>query len=237
MELTILLPVWNEAENLALLLPELKRVAGKLDVSYEILVVDGGSSDGSQEVAKQYGVSVVTQERPGYGGALHAGFAAARGEHVLTMDADYSHPPSFVEALFQRRHTSDLLIASRYVEGGTAEMSKSRLLLSRFLNTVYRLVLSLPYRDLSTGFRLYRRAALQEIEFESEKFDVLPEILVRLYTNGCRISETPFDYRPRKSGRSHTRLIPFGWAFITTLYRMWRLRQLRLVRTQRSAGQ
>ena len=233
MKLTIVLPVWNEAKNLSLLLPELKRVVDALDVTCEILVVDGGSSDGSQDVARQHGVSVTQQERPGYGGALHAGFSAAQGEHILTMDADYSHPPSFVTDLFRKRETSDLLIASRYVEGGTADMSPFRLLLSRVLNGVYGRVLDLPYRDLSTGFRLYRRTALEGIEFRSEKFDVLPEILVLLYSKGCSISETPFNYQPRKSGRSHARLIPFGWAFITTLYRMSRLR--RLVHEERRA--
>ena len=91
MKLTIVLPVWNEPKNLFL---QLKRVADTLQVTYEILVVDGGSVDGSQDVAKQHGVSVITQERPGYGGALHAGFSAAQGDHILTMDADYSHPPS-----------------------------------------------------------------------------------------------------------------------------------------------
>jgi len=138
-----------------------------------------------------------------------------------------------VTDLFEKRETSDLLIASRYVEGGTADMSQFRLLLSKVLNTVYGLVLDLPYRDLSTGFRLYRRTALEGIQFRSEKFDVLPEILVLLYAKGCSISETPFNYQPRKSGRSHARLIPFGWAFITTLYRMSRLR--RLVREERRA--
>ena len=64
MKLTIVLPVWNEAKNLSLLLPELKRIADTLQATYEILVVDGGSADGSQDVARQHGVSVITQERP-----------------------------------------------------------------------------------------------------------------------------------------------------------------------------
>jgi len=224
MDLSVLIPVWNEAENLRVLLPELHRTLRQLALRYEILVVDAGSVDGSREVAEGLETRVLRQREPGYGDALRDGFAAARGDYVLTMDADYSHEPSLAARLWLDRHGADLVIASRYVTGGGAEMPAVRLALSRTLNAIYRSVLDLPFRDLSSGFRLYRTSALRTARTTAQHFDVLPEVLVQLYAEGYRIRETPFHYRPRRKGRSHARLLSFGWAFLLTLRRMRQLR-------------
>jgi SAM-dependent methyltransferase len=140
------------------------------------------------------------------------------------MDADYSHEPSFIASLWAVREAADVVIASRYVEGGSAEMSPLRALLSRLLNRVYRRFLDLEYHDLSSGFRLYRVSALAAVEPAGHDFDYLPELLVLLYAQGYRIREIPFSYRPRKGGRSHAKLLKFGWAYARTLVRMRRLR-------------
>jgi dolichol-phosphate mannosyltransferase len=224
MDLSVLIPVWNEADNLEVLLPELQRTLAELALAFEILVVDGGSSDGSVATAEALGARVVRQSEPGYGGALREGFAAARGDYVLTMDGDYSHEPSLAARLWLERADADLVIASRYMEGGGAEMPAFRLALSRALNGVYRRVLDLPVRDLSSGFRLYRATALRAARTSARNFDVLPEALVQLYAEGYRVREMPFHYRPRRKGRSHARLLRFGWAFLLTLLRMRRLR-------------
>ena len=224
MDLSVLIPVWNEAANLPVLLRELHRTLRQLDLSYEILVVDAGSVDGSREVAEGLETIVLIQREPGYGNAVREGFTASRGDYVLTMDADYSHEPSLAARLWSERHGADLVIASRYVEGGGAEMPAGRLALSRTLNALYRKVLELPIRDLSSGFRLYRASALRSAPTTARNFDVLPEVLMQLYAGGYRIRETPFQYRPRRMGRSHVRLLRFGWAFLTTLRRMRRLR-------------
>lgn len=224
MDLTVLLPTLNEAANLALLLPELRRTLDRLTLDYEILVVDGGSTDATDDVARVHQARLLVQGQSGYGCALLEGFSAARGEYVLTMDADYSHAPDFVESLWSERGNSDLVIASRYVPAGRAEMNLLRASLSRILNNVYRHALDLPFRDLSSGFRLYRMAALEVIEPEGRNFELLPELLVRLHAEGFRIREIPFHYRPRERGRSHAKLIRFGWAFLKTLLRMRRLR-------------
>jgi glycosyltransferase involved in cell wall biosynthesis len=224
MDLSVLIPVWNEADNLEVLLPELHRTLTELALDYEILVVDAGSADGSRAVAEAHGARVLTQAEPGYGGALREGFAAARGDYILTMDGDYSHEPLLAARLWLERADADLVIASRYVEGGGASMPASRLALSRMLNAIYRRVLDLPVRDLSSGFRLYRACALRAARTTARNFDVLPEALVQLYAEGYRIREMPFQYRPRRKGRSHARLLRFGWAFLVTLRRMRRLR-------------
>jgi dolichol-phosphate mannosyltransferase len=104
-------------------------------------------------------------------------------------------------------------------------MGKFRRVLSLILNKTYGRVLSLPLRDLSSGFRMYRSSSLGTLDLQARDFDVLEEILVKIYVSGGRIKEVPFHYRARNSGKSHAKLVRFGWAFSKTLLRMWRLRR------------
>ena len=223
-ELAIVIPAWNERENLELLLPALRETLDGQRVSWEIIVADGGSSDGTAEAAVRRGARVVRQQMRGYGGALLAGFAATSASWVITMDADCSHRPIFIEELWRHRGEAEVLIASRYVAGGRADMGVFRRLLSHVLNRTYARALSLDIRDLSSGYRMYRREILQNLSLIARDFDVLEEILIRVYAQGRRILEVPFHYSTRGSGRSHAHLFAFGWAFLKTLLRMWRLR-------------
>ena len=223
-ELSVIIPAWNERENLELMLPLLWKVIGRMQVSAEILVIDGGSSDGTREAAERLGARVILQKERGYGGALLAAFAEAQAPYIASMDADLSHPPDFIEEFWKRRHEAEMLIASRYVPGGRAEMSRFRLLLSRILNITFSRALSVPLRDMSSGFRFYRREIVAGMELESRDFDVLEEILVKAYNQGWRIREVPFHYMPRVSGQSHAKLIKFGKAYLKTIVRMWQMR-------------
>jgi len=223
--ISAVIPALNEAENLALLLPALQHQLQQLvGDSHETIVVEGTSTDATEEIARRLGARVVNQRARGYGGALLAGFAAARGEWILTLDADLSHQPDFVSTLWAAREGADVLIASRYVKAGRAEMPLLRFILSRILNFFFARGLSLPLKDVSSGFRLYRAAVVREMPLLSRDFDVLEEILVRACTAGKRIGEIPFCYRPRTRGRSHVRLLRFGLAYLKTF---WRLRKLR----------
>src|SRR2546421_1819458 len=132
--LTIIIPALNEQENLRLLLPQIHDVLNDLAIEFEVIVVDGGSRDETQHVAAAAGARLVEQTERGYGGALLAGFAAAKAPYVATMDADLSHPPVFLKDFWQQRHEADLLIASRYVQGGRADMGAGRRVLSYILN-------------------------------------------------------------------------------------------------------
>ena len=223
-KLAVVIPALNERENLELLLPALKEVLTGLDLRAEVVVVDGGSHDGTREAAERRGARVVLQQERGYGGALRDGFAATTAPYIVTMDADLSHRPVFLEQFWKRRNEAEVLVASRYVAGGKADMGRFRLLLSHILNRTYRRALSLPLRDLSSGFRMYRRDVLAGLTHTARDFDVLEEILIRVHAEGWRIQEVPFHYMARGSGRSHARLIKFGWALLKTLARMWRLR-------------
>lgn len=222
--MAVIIPALNERDNLDLLLPAIKEVIEKLEVKAEIVVVDGGSHDGTEEAAESRGARVVRQTERGYGGALLAGFAATTAPYLVTMDADLSHRPVFLQEFWQRRNEAEILIASRYVPGGRADMSRFRRMLSRMLNRTYRRVLSLPFHDLSSGFRLYHRRVLDRLTVQARDFDFLEEILIRVHAEGWRILEVPFHYMARGVGASHVRLFKFGRAFLKTLMRMWRLR-------------
>lgn len=222
--LSVIIPAMNEAENLKSLLPALQQTLAGLTVPTEVIVADGGSTDATSVVAGEFGARVIRQAEPGYGGALRAGFAAARGDTFLTMDGDWSHEPGVIRALWAARGGADVVVASRYVPGGRAEMGWVRLVLSRILNATYRRILDLPVRDLSSGFRLYRRRILEEIAPEATDFDVLQEILVKAVGGGFTVGEVPFRFRPRGAGRSHVRLLRFAAAYLRTLWRMWCLR-------------
>jgi len=224
MDLSIVILALNEAGNLAQLLPDLHQLAARLTDSYEVIVVDGGSTDNTVEVATQHLAIVVHQTSPGYGGALRAGIAAARGRFIATMDADFSHRPEFLRHLWNMRDQAEVLIASRYVDGGRADMPWSRWILSRILNGFFSRGLSLPYRDMSSGFRMYQTAALLEISIESRDFEVLEEILIKLYAEGFQILEVPFHYMERHEGASHARIFQFGLSLLRTFSRMRRLR-------------
>jgi glycosyltransferase involved in cell wall biosynthesis len=225
MQMSIVIPALNEGANLRRLLPQLHHVVSTLpSQAHEIIVVDGGSTDDTVAVVQEAGARVVVQEEPGYGGALKAGFAAAQGEYILTLDADLSHDPGFVEGMWRARQDAEVIVASRYVSGGSGRMSFIRKVLSLILNRFFTKGLSLPLHDISSGFRLYRASAVKEMGLESSDFDVLEEILIRCYAQGWRIKEIPFQYLPRQEGDSHIDLLRFGFAYLRTFRRMWELR-------------
>lgn len=225
LELSLLILTVNEKENLEKLLPQLRDVLSALEIPYEILIVDGNSTDGTKEYAASVGCRTTSQEGHSYGDAFRQGLRESRGEYLLTLDADASHHPDLIYHLWAARESADLLIGSRFAPGGRAIMGRFRKVLSRILSFFYGRLLALPFRDLSSGFRLYRTAAIRELSaLTGRDFDVLPEVLVRMYCDGRKIREIPFTYKPRGHGSSHVKLFRFGLSYLRTLRRMWLLR-------------
>ncbi|HLF08995.1 MAG TPA: glycosyltransferase family 2 protein, partial [Dehalococcoidia bacterium] len=117
LDLTVAIPAINEAANLVSLLPRLRAILAKLECRYEIVIVDGHSTDETAAVAEANGARVAYQQAPGYGEAIREAIGQARGSYVLTLDADLSHDPSFIPTMWARRREAALVIASRYVAG------------------------------------------------------------------------------------------------------------------------
>ncbi len=224
LDLTVVLPCLNEAANLRVLLPSLRETLNGLGVTWEVLVIDGPSTDDTRAVAQEFGAGYVRDEQRGYGRAILRGFEEANGTYVLTMDADLSHPSQFVARLWEARTRGDIVIASRYVPGGKADQPWARLTLSKVLNGFLRTALTLEPLDLSSGFRLYRKRMLRGLEIEFTNFAVLIEILLKAFAKGAIITETPFHYQPRIEGVSHARIIAFGIDYLRLIRRMWGIR-------------
>ncbi|MFW5870546.1 MAG: glycosyltransferase [Candidatus Sumerlaeota bacterium] len=223
-ELAIVVPCINEADNLEILLPRLHTVAASLHIDYEITIIDGGSTDGTSEVAEENGARAIAQRGQGYGGALKTAFEDTDSRFVITLDADLSHHPAIVGFLYRARRQAEVLIASRYAKNGFAQMPIGRKFLSWVLNGVFRNMLSMPVGDMSSGFRLYHRSVLDSIEIKHPTYAVLQELLIKSYCKGFRIAEAPFHYRPRRHGSSHARVFKFGRDYLSVLWEMWHLR-------------
>ena len=225
LEISVVIPAYDEEANISALISGVRKVLEKNQCVFEIIVVDANSKDDTVKRAKKAGAVVFIQRRPGYGMALKEGFDKARGKYVITMDADLSHYPLFIEEMLKIRDCADIIIASRYIPGGSAEMSFFRRYLSIILNRTFCLILSLPYRDISSGSCFYNQKVLSQAFITSRDFDVLEEILIRAHQQGFRIVEVPFHYKPRAHGKSHVKLLHFGLSFSRTLWKMWKLRR------------
>lgn len=223
-DLSVIIPARDEGDSIGSLLVRLRKVLAELGIAHEVLVVDGGSADDTGPIAGALGATVLRQPGSGYAEALRLGFAEARGAYLLTMDADFSHDPLFIKDLWGNRAAAELVIASRYIPGGRCETGVVRHLCSRTLNLAYARVLDLPVRDISSGYRLYRREPLASLALESRHYEILEEIVIKLYAGGWTVGEIPFEYRPRRYGSSKARVVAFGIRMLRTLWRYWRLR-------------
>lgn len=222
--ISVLIPAYNEAENIATLVNAIKKAFQAINEEYEIIIADGRSTDQTVSIAEQNGARCFIRSDTRFGCYIKEGVERARGDYVLTMDADFSHNPEFIKSLVEHKDNAQLIIASRYIEGGVAEMGWVRKVLSIILNQVYTLVLHLPYHDISSGFRLYQKEVFEGMEVQARDFDVLEEILLKIHARGAKIMEIPFHYYMRREGKSHVKLLKFAVSYFQTLFRMWQFK-------------
>jgi dolichol-phosphate mannosyltransferase len=226
------LPTYNERENLEPMIRELGEV---LDTSRDrVLVIDDGSPDGTGEIADRLSgeldwVSVLHREaKEGIGPAYVAGFrkALADGaELVLEMDCDFSHDPADVPRLIAAAGDADLVLGSRYVPGGgTANWGLVRRIVSRGGCLYAQILLGMRVRDLTGGFKCFRRAALEAIDLDAlsaHGYAFQIEATYRVKRAGLRIREVPITFVERRAGASK-----MTGSIVTEA--MWRIPLLRL---------
>lgn len=211
LSLLVSLATYNERENLGPLVAEIHAVLPEADV----LVIDDNSPDGTGRLADELAHSdprVHVIHRPGKLGLGTATIAAMRYaiEHdyncLINMDADFSHHPRYLPALLAGMQRCDVMIGSRYIEGGGAvNWPLSRRIISRCVNTVVRLLLRIQAHDTSGAYRCYRVSLLRDADLDhvlSRGYSFQQEVLYRCRQAGARIGETPIIFENRRAGAS-----------------------------------
>jgi dolichol-phosphate mannosyltransferase len=213
MRITIILPTYNEAESL----PKLASALLSLPLDLTLLVVDDHSPDGTgriaDELSSRYSGKVVALHRAGKLGLRSAymeGFQKAfdlGADAVVQMDADFSHDPAVLPEMARRLASCDVLTGSRYIEGGSLDerWPAWRRALSAFGNFYARTILTSPLHDMTTGFRMWRREALQSMPLDrirSNGYIFLVEMAYVAYVMGFKITEVPIHFADRRWGKS-----------------------------------
>jgi dolichol-phosphate mannosyltransferase len=227
--ITVVIPTYNEKLNLSTIVSDLRSEFPDCT----IVVVDDNSPDGTGHLADELARSspplyvVHRPSKSGIGPAYLAGFKAALEQHasvIVAMDADGSHAPADLVRMIRQLDDSDLVIGSRYVEGGTTVgWPGYRKLLSRFGGMYARTILGAPVADLTSGFKAYRRSALEVIPFDrirSDGYGFQIETTWYVWTAGLRVREVPITFHDRVAGKSKLsrRII------LEAMTMVWRLR-------------
>jgi len=207
----VIVPTYNEAQNLPLIVPEVLKQDPRLD----ILVVDDNSPDGTGEIAARMAQSesrLHVLHRPakeGLGRAYLAGFrwGLAQGYGAMfEMDADFSHDPGFIPAFLEALEQADLVLGSRYATGvNVINWPISRLLLSLGANLYARVITGLPLTDCTGGFKCFRRQVLESIDLDqvrSNGYAFQIEMSFRAWKKGFRLKEIPIIFHERVEGHS-----------------------------------
>jgi dolichol-phosphate mannosyltransferase len=207
----IVVPTYNESGNIQELIDRI--FASLPDV--HLVIVDDDSPDGTADLVEKIRASrpnvqlIRRKGERGYGRALTAGiqYGLDGGYDVIgTMDADLSHDPAYLFPMMELLASHDVVIGSRYVrDGGTVNWGIHRTLLSWFANKFAAALLQIPARDITSGYRLYRRSALEWIrttEIKSSGYSFVGELLYRAYRGGARIAEYPIIFHDRTRGAS-----------------------------------
>ena len=226
MEISLVLPAYQEAENLKKILPRLHSVLKSMEVDYEILIVDTMEPmDDTPKICDEN--NAVYLPRYGgnlYGDAIRTGFERAAGTYTVVMDADGSHSPEDIARMYMQMQAEayDLVIGSRYCKGGYTDNNFVLRLMSRVLNMTYRTVFHLKVQDVSDSFRMYRTEHLKKLKLECSNFDIVEEILIKLnlLCDPMKVKEIPISFNKRDEGKSKRSLIKFIFSYMKTMRRL-----------------
>ncbi len=213
MNVSVVLPTYNERQNVGVIIPWIFRVFGVCGIRGKVIVVDDNSPDGTSEeverLSSEYDILLIKRkEKLGLGSAYIAGFREALkcSDVVFEMDADLSHSPEEIPNFLEALAGCDVVLGSRYVPFGRIEnWSLDRVVISRAGNLIAQQLLRLRIKDITTGYRAYKTQVLEGIDLDlinSNGYAFQAELLYHISGKGFHITEIPIVFRDRKYGES-----------------------------------
>ena len=224
MAISAVLLAYKEAENLKVLLPQIKEQLNMTGEEYELVIIDTQQPlDNTEQVCREFGARYVNQRYPAFGGAFRTAIEEAKNDKFLIMDSDGSHNPKYITDIYRKFiEGADIVIGSRYTEGGVTNDARSSIVMSKILNTVFRIITGIKAKDISTDFRMYDTKQLKKVQLSCRNYDILQEVLLRMKINNKAliVKEIPITFEKRMFGESKRQLLPFILGYIKTMFRL-----------------
>jgi glycosyltransferase involved in cell wall biosynthesis len=206
LSVSVVIPVFNEEVTIGNVVTRTKRTMEQLGASYEILVVDDGSDDRSADIAQELKAHVLRKAHQGKGFALRSGFRHAKGELVVTLDADGSHKPEEIPLVLRYilEDRADFVVGSRFAdsEDNKTKIPKINRTGNRMFNDLIWYLTGAKITDSQSGFRAIRSSLIKSMNLGSYGYEVESEMLVKALKMGARVTETPISFVQRTVGNS-----------------------------------
>ncbi|MFQ5907784.1 MAG: glycosyltransferase family 2 protein [Thermoplasmata archaeon] len=210
--ISVVIPTRNEEASIGRVLDEIHETLGGTESTYEILVVDTLSEDGTVAIATEKGARVVPEDRRGYGRAYKTGFAAASGDLIATLDADWTYPAHEIPRIVALLDGEgwDFVSCDRLAYLEPEVMEAHHRIGNALLNKTAALLYGVRLRDSQSGMWVFRRAILDRLHVESDGMPFSEELKLEVLAQGLRFSEVPIHYRSR-IGEAKIRSFADGW--------------------------
>jgi len=228
-KISLIVPTYNEKENIENMLFTLSESLDKNKINYEIIVVDDKSTDGTIDIVNKLkseikGLKLMVRGRnPGFGYSLLDGSKEASGELICWVMADLSDDfeviPKMMEIIDEG---ADMVIGSRNISGGSrGDQGKLKALGSAQFSAFAKILFKLPVYDITNAFRTFRKELINKIPLENNNFAISPEFALRAHVAGYKLAEIPVTYKDRNVGEAKTKLFSMGLKYYGLLIKYW----------------
>ena len=213
---SVVIPTLNEEKNIAKVIHGIRK--NLRSKRYEILIVDGHSSDNTVGIAKKLGARVIYDSK-GKGSALRKGFRAAKGSIIVSMDADLSNEPKELNLLVESiRIGYDVCMGSRFmVGGGSDDISGIRVFGNKFFVSIVNLFFGSKYSDMCYGYRSFRKSIINRLGLEEDGFGIETEININAMKAHLKVIEIPSTEKRREAGEAKLRTFSDGYMILKTI--------------------
>jgi len=220
-DVSIIIAAFDEGPAIGDVLSKTALVMNRLNLPYEIIVVDDGSTDNTKQVALVHGAKVIWDgKNHGKGYSVRKALEQAHGDIIVTIDADGEHKPEDIPKLIEAlNNEADVAVGSRFLGDGEYFTTGLNVIGNKLLNLAITVLTGKYITDSQTGFRAFRRAFFERINLESNGFEIEAEITVKSLLNGFRLKEVPVSCTRRENGRSKLKIASDGFKMLRTILR------------------